>query len=123
MKNSILREKSFSLAVKIVRLAQRLRTEKKEFVLSDQILDSGTSPGANIREAEFAQSKKDFISKMSIALKETNETEYFLLLLYATDQISEGELLEINGDCSEVKALLISSIRTAKANLNSQKNQ
>ena len=90
MKNSILREKCFAFAVKIVRLVQRLQSEKKEFVLSKQILKCGTSPGANDREAEFAQSKNDFISKMSIGLKEANETDFFLELLFATDYIDKA---------------------------------
>ncbi len=116
MKNSILREKAFAFAVNIVRLVQRLQTEKKEFVLSRQILKSGTSPGANDREAEFAQSKKDFISKMSIGLKEANETEYFLQLLYATEYIEKVEFESLIQDCGAIKGILISSIRTAEMN-------
>lgn len=116
MKNSILTEKTFAFAVKIVRLVQRLQSENKEFVLSRQILKSGTSPGANDREAEFAQSKKDFISKMSIGLKEANETEYFLELLFATDYIDKVEFESLYKECGEIKGILISSIRTAKAN-------
>ena len=81
----------------------------------------GTSPGANIREAEYAQSKNDFISKMSIALKESNESEYFLLLLFKTVYISESEFTEMRGECGEIKAMLISSIKTAKTNLRPKK--
>src|SRR4030095_7142278 len=117
MKNSILKEKSLAFAIKIVRLVQRLQKERKEFVLTNQLLDSGTSPGANIREAEYAQSKKDFINKMSIALKESNESLYFLLILYKTDYINGSEYSELSGDCGEIKAMLISSIKTAKDNL------
>lgn len=116
MKTSLLRDKAFAFAVKIVLLAQRLQSEKKEFVLSTQILKSGTSPGANQREAEFAQSKKDFISKMSIALKEANETEYFLELLYATNYIEKAEFDSLFLDVGEIKAILIVSIRTARNN-------
>lgn len=116
MKNSILSEKAFAFAVKIVRLVQRLQSERKEFVLSRQILKSGTSPGANDREAEFAQSKKDFISKLSIGLKEANETLYFLELLRATDYITKDEFESLYKECGEIKGILISSIRTAKAN-------
>jgi four helix bundle protein len=116
MKNSILRQKAFAFAVKIVRLVQRLQSERKEFVLSKQILKSGTSPGANDREAEFAQSKKDFVSKMSIGLKEANETGFFLELLFATDYIDKTEFESLYKDCGEIKAILISSVRTAKAN-------
>ncbi|MBK9105993.1 MAG: four helix bundle protein [Saprospiraceae bacterium] len=116
MKNSILSEKAFAFAVKIVRLVQRLQSERKEFVLSRQILKSGTSPGANDREAEFAQSKKDFISKLSIGLKEANETLYFLELLRATDYITKDEFESLYKDCGEIKGIFISSIRTAKIN-------
>jgi len=116
MKNSILTEKSFAFSIKIIRLVQRLQSERKEFVLSTQILKSGTSPGANDREAEFAQSKKDFISKMNIGLKEANETEYWLELLFATDYISKVEFENLYRDCGEIKAILISTVRTAKAN-------
>lgn len=116
MKNSILSEKAFAFAVKIVRLVQRLQSERKEFVLSRQILKSGTSPGANDLEAEFAQSKKDFISKLSIGLKEANETLYFLELLRATDYITKDEFESLYKECGEIKGILISSIRTAKAN-------
>ncbi len=117
MKNSILRDKSFAFAVKIVRLVQRLQSEKKEFVLSRQILKSGTSIGANDHEAEFAQSKDDFISKMSIALKEANETAFFLRLLHATNYINDEEFKELFNDCGEIKAMLISSIKTAKSSI------
>jgi four helix bundle protein len=116
MKNSILRQKTFAFAVKIVRLVQRLQSERKEFVLTRQILKSGTSPGANDREAEFAQSKKDFISKMSIGLKESNETEFWLELLFETSYIDKIEFETLYRDCGEIKGILISSNRTAKAN-------
>ncbi len=102
MKNSILKEKTFAFAVKIVRLVQRLQSEKKEYVLSRQILKSGTSPGANEREAEFAQSKKDFISKLSIGLKEANETGFFLELLFATDYIDKTEFDSLYKECGEI---------------------
>lgn len=116
MKNSILKEKTFAFAVKIVRLVQRLQSEKKEYVLSRQILKSGTSPGANEREAEFAQSKKDFISKLSIGLKEANETGFFLEILFATNYIDKTEFDSLYKECGEIKGILISSVRTAKAN-------
>ena len=118
MKNSILRQKTFEFAVKIVRLVQRLESEKKEFVLSRQLLKCGTSPGANDREAEYAKSKDDFISKLSIALKEANESEFYLELLHATDYIENGEFRELHGECGEIKAMLISSIRTTKIGIN-----
>jgi len=81
MKESVLRDKSYSFAIRIVKLSQFLNIEKKEYVLSKQILRSGTSIGALIREAEFGQSKADFVSKMSISLKEANETIYWISLL------------------------------------------
>ena len=117
MKNSILREKSLAFAIKIVRLVQRLQSVNREYVLSNQLMDCGTSPGANIREAEYAQSKKDFISKMSIALKESNESEYFLLLLFKTDYLNELEHADMQTDCGEIKAMLISSIKTENSNI------
>ena len=117
MKKSTLRQKTFDFAVKIVRLVQRLQSEKKEFVLSHQLMKCGTSPGANDREAEYAQSKDDFISKLRIALKETNESEYFLELLHATDYIEYNEFKGLHGECGEIKAMLISSIRTTKTGI------
>jgi len=89
MKESILKTKSYQFAIEIVKLCQILVEKNKEFVLSKQILKSGTSIGALIREAEFAQSKADFISKMNIALKEANETIYWLEILRNTNYIDE----------------------------------
>ena len=87
MSKSVLKDKSYAFAIRVVKLSQYLQTEKKEFVLSKQILRSGTSVGALIREAEFGQSKADFVSKMSISLKEANETEYWLCILKDTGYI------------------------------------
>jgi four helix bundle protein len=120
MKSSILKQKTFEFSVKIVRLVQRLQTEKKEFVMSQQLLKCGTSPGANYSEAEFAQSKDDFISKLSIALKETNETSFFLALLNATGYIEHSVFKDLEKDCGEIKAMLISSVRTTKSSINKQ---
>jgi four helix bundle protein len=120
MSTSILRSKSFAFAVKIVRLVRRLQSEKKEYVLSNQLLRSGTSPGSLFREAEFAQSKKDFINKVSIALKEANESEYFLRLLQATGFEHDQEISGLFKECGEIKAMSISSIKTAKSNLAKQ---
>lgn len=114
---SILIVKSYSFAVRIVKLAQYLQIEKSEFVLSKQILRSGTSIGALIREAEFAQSKPDFILKLSIALKEANETDYWISLLKDTGYISDSENTSLIKDCSELIYILISSIKTVKAKL------
>ena len=102
MKDNLVRDKSYAFAIRIVKLYKYLCDEKKEFVLSHQILKSGTSPGANESEAEFAQSKKDFISKMSIGLKEANETLYFLkllfaCLLYTSDAADERSSVDLGG--------------------------
>ena len=102
-------EKSMDFAVRIVRLYQYLCREKKEFVMSKQILRSGTSIGANL-------STNDFISKNSIALKEVSETEYWLELLFKTDYLTEKEYNAINADCSELAKLLTSIIKTTKKN-------
>lgn len=95
--------KSFFFAVRIVKLSKHLNTAKKEFVLSKQLLRAGTSIGANIAEAEQAQSKADFVSKMNIALKEAVETNYWLRLLQATDYLSETEFTSIHSDCRELE--------------------
>jgi len=112
-KKNIIKEKSFAFAVEIVCLYQIL-SEKKEFVLSKQLLRSGTSIGANIREAEHAQSKADFIHKLSISLKEANETEYWLDLLHETKFLSEIEFQSIKAKIIEILKLLTSIINTSK---------
>jgi len=117
MKTSILRDKSIAFAIRIVRLSQKLQSEKKEFVLSKQILRSGTSIGANIHEAQFGQSKPDFINKLSLSVKETYETEYWLIILKETSYIEENEFQSLVTDCIELKAILIASIKTAKDSL------
>ncbi len=91
MGKSVLKEKSYSFAIRIVKLNQFLCEERKEFILSKQILRSGTAIGALVREAEFGESKADFRSKMSIALKEANETDYWLNLLKDTGYLTEPE--------------------------------
>ncbi|MEP6646286.1 MAG: four helix bundle protein [Saprospiraceae bacterium] len=120
MKSSVLHEKSLAFAIKIVRFLQRLRSEKKEYVLTDQLLRSGTSPGATLKEVEYAQSKRDFVNKMSISLKEINEVQYFLLLLFKTDYLIESEFNILSSDSGEIKAMVSSSIKTAKTNLGIQ---
>jgi len=115
MKDNPLKEKSYQFAVRIVKLSQFLQQDKKEFVLSRQVLRSGTSVGALIREAEFGQSKADFSSKMSIALKEANETEYWLSLLRDTDFISGDQLMSMQSDCKELIAMLVSTVKTSKS--------
>jgi len=116
MKTSILKEKSFRFAVRIVNLYKYLCEEKKEFVMSKQILKSGTSVGANIREAEYSESIADFIHKMAIAQKETNETMFWLELLNETKYILTNEFESIHTDAVEIIKMITSSIKTAKTN-------
>ena len=106
--------KSFHFAVRTIKLCNHLRKTKREFVLSKQLLRAGTSIGANIAEAQQAQSRADFISKLSIALKEAVETDYWLRLLHATDYLSETEFPSIYSDCRELEKMLTSIVKTAK---------
>ena len=117
MGNSIVLNKSKTFAVRIIRLNNYLSSEKKEFVMSKQILRSGTSVGANISEALQAQSKLDFISKLSIALKEASETEYWIDALYQSKYLTVKQYDSIKADCIELIKLLTSIIKTSKANL------
>ena len=112
--DSIITDKSFQFAVRIVKLCKHLRSTKKEYTLSKQLLRSGTSIGANTAEAQQAQSKSDFISKLSIALKETTETKYWLKLLYATDYLTEVEFQSIHSDCVEIEKILVSILKSSK---------
>ncbi|HQF48129.1 MAG TPA: four helix bundle protein [Flavobacterium alvei] len=112
-KKNIIEEKSFHFAIEIVNLYKVL-CDRKEFILSKQLLRSGTSIGANVRESEHAQSKADFIHKLSIALKEANETEYWLDLLFETKYISEAEFQIIKPKSTEILRILISIINTSK---------
>ena len=114
MRENILRTKSYSFAIRIVKLSQYLQNDKKEFILSKQILRSGTAVGALIREAEYGQSKTDFIHKLSIALKEANETEYWVNILKDTGYIDEKLFESLLNDCKEILKLLVSSIKTAR---------
>ena len=117
MQKRIIVDKSFDFAVRIVKLYRYLCDEKKEFVLSKQLLRSGTSIGANVSEAEQAQSTPDFISKMSIALKETSETKYWIKLLASTDYLTETESVSILNDCVELEKILVSIVKSSKINL------
>ena len=108
---NIIENKSFDFAVRIVNLYKYLCNEKKEFVLSKQLLRSGTSIGANVSEGEKAQSKADFHTKMTIALKEANETYYWLRLLYKTDFLTSKEFSSIETDIKEIVAILTSVCR------------
>lgn len=112
--DNIILSKSKAFAVRIVRLYQYLCNDKKEFVLSKQLLRSGTSIGANVKEAVRGQSKPDFISKMSIALKEAAETEYWLELLYETDYLDETQFQSIYMDNQELLKILTSIVKSSK---------
>ncbi|OMP31875.1 four helix bundle protein [Mangrovimonas sp. DI 80] len=114
MKPNPIKEKSFDFAVGIVNLYQELTTEKKEFVMSRQLLKSATSIGANVREAEFAQSKADFTNKMSISLKEANETDYWLDLLHATNYLDSKEFDKFKLKSQELLRLLVSIVKSSK---------
>ena len=116
MKENLLIDKSIVFASRIVKLHQHLTKTKKETIISKQVVRSGTSIGANINEANYGQSKADFISKMSIALKETAETEYWLRLLILSEYITEKEGESLLNDCLEIKRILVSSLNTAKEN-------
>ena len=115
-KRNILRDKSFGFAVRIYKLYQYLVERKKEFVLSKQILRSGTSIGANVREAYNASSKNDFIYKLSIAQKETDETIYWLELMREVDLLTKKEFGSIQSEALELLKIIRSSILTAKKN-------
>ena len=114
MRENIIKDKSFAFAIQIINLNKQLCYEQKEFVLSKQVLRSGTSIGANIREGEHAESKADFIHKNAIAQKEANETIYWLELLYATQYISKEYFDELHFKATELLKMLTSIIKTAK---------
>jgi four helix bundle protein len=120
-KNAV-REKSFALAVRILKLNEYLSKEKKEFAISRQLVRSGTNPGAMVREALNAESDADFIHKMSVAQKETDETLYWLELLFACGYLTENEYYSIRSDAEEVLKLLRSIILTRKAKLSPPHN-
>ena len=114
--DNIIAEKSKTFAIRVIRLYQHLETKHKGFVLSKQLLKSGTSIGANVKESVYAQSTKDFISKLKISIKEANETEYWLELLVATEYITEKEFTSIHTDCVELIKILISIINSSNNN-------
>lgn len=117
MKDNVVKNKSFNFAIRIVKLYKYLTENKNEFVLSKQILRSGTSIGANINEALQGQSKKDFLMKMNISLKECSETKYWLELLHATEYIDDKMLQSIYDECIELEKILTSIVKTTKINL------
>ena len=107
-------EKSFEFAVRIVKLCKFLRNEHKEYVLSKQLLRSGTSIGANVSEAQRGQSKADFTAKMSIALKEANETQYWLKLLHRTEYLSKIQFESLDRDVYELLSILTAICKTSR---------
>jgi four helix bundle protein len=113
MPENTLSEKSLAFAVEIINLTRRLKLQK-ESIISNQIGRSGTSIGANIHEAQYAQSKSDFIAKFHIALKEANETGYWLELLHRTEYMDDAEYAGMKNRCATIRVLLISSLKTAK---------
>ena len=114
MTDNNIQDKSFRFAIRIVKLCKVLREDRKEYTLSKQLLRSGTSIGANISEAQNAQSRGDFLSKLNIALKEATETKYWLRLLEATDYMSKMEFESIIIDCVEIERILAASVKTIK---------
>ena len=117
MKQNIVKDKSFEFALVIVKCYKFLKEDRKEFILSKQLLRSGTSIGANVREAEHAQSKADFIHKMSISLKEANETEYWIDLLYKSDYLDKKQHEQLSNSIIELIKLLTSIVKTTKQKL------
>jgi four helix bundle protein len=116
VENNVIKDRSFKFALRIVRLYRYIKEEKKEYVLSKQVLRSGTAIGALVRESQHAESKADFIHKLSIALKEANETDYWIELLFQSGYLEETSYLSIHADIDELLKLLISIIKTTKAN-------
>jgi four helix bundle protein len=114
MGKNVVKDKSFAFALRVVKLAKYLQEQQKEFVLSKQVLRSGTAIGALVREAEHAQSRPDFINKMSIALKEANETDYWLDLLHQSEYITPESFDSIHPDIQELIKLLVSIVKTSK---------
>lgn len=121
MKQSILKDKSKAFALRVIRLYKYLCEEKKEYILSKQMLRSGTSVGANIAEAFYGQSEADFVSKLSIAQKETSETMYWLDLLHESDYLKQKEFNSVYSDAEELMKLLTSSIKTVKEKIAANK--
>ena len=116
MSNSILRDKAKEFAKNIVFLCRQMKAEHTEMVLVNQLLRSGTSIGANIHEAQYAQGTKDFISKLEIAQKECYETEYWLELLFETGSLEANTYKNIQNECGAIRRMLIASLTTVKSN-------
>ncbi len=118
MKGNVIKDKSFEFAIRIVNLYKYLTDSKKELTLSKQLLRSGTSIGANIEEGVSGQSKKDFIAKLSISLKEAKETHYWLRLLYRCEYLDKKMFDSIICDCDEIIVILTSILKTSRSNMN-----
>ena len=116
MQESIVEIKSFNFAVRIVKLYQYLCEEKKEYILSKQLLRCGTSIGANVSEAQRGQSKPDFYSKMAIALKEANETYYWIRLMHSTEYLSDKEYSSLDSDINEIISILVAICNSKEKN-------
>lgn len=115
MKENVVKNKSFEFALRIVKLSKFLMNEKKEFVISKQVLRSGTAIGALVREAEHAESKADFIHKLAIALKEANETDYWIELLFQSEEISDDDYNSLKPDIQELIKILVAIIKSSKS--------
>jgi len=118
MKDNIVKDKSYFFALRIIKTYKFLAQEQREFVLSKQVLRSGTSIGALVKEAEHVQSLADFVNKMNIALKEANETEYWLMLMKDSEYLDEKSYHSIHNDCCELIKLLASIVKTSKEKIN-----
>lgn len=116
MKENIIVSKSFDFAVKIVKFSFKMQNEKKEYIISRQLLKSGTSIGANIEESQGAISKAEFIAKLQISLKEAKEAKYWLRLIRASDIYSNPNLIELTNECGELIVILTSILKSSKAN-------
>lgn len=115
MSDSVLRDKAKEFAKNIIFLCREMKTNHKESVLINQMLRSATSIGANLHEAQYAQSTKDFISKFEIALKECYETEYWLEILFETNCMTEDQYKVLQNECGSIRRMLISSLKTVKS--------
>ena len=112
---SDIEKKSFLFSVRIIKMCRYLQEEKKEYILTKQLIRSGTSIGANVVESQQAQSRADFVSKLSIALKEAVEANYWIRLLHASEYITEAEFTSIIADCRELERMLTSIIKTSRS--------
>lgn len=119
IKKDSVRDKSYAFALRMIKMYQHLTKDKQEFILSKQVLRSGTSIGANIEEASGAQSNKDFLAKMTIAYKEARETHYWLRLLHDSGYFTENAAISILNDCKELLKMLASIKKTTQSRLNS----